>query len=77
MKNKKNSDQDVNFVGVVFDDFIQYYNENIPAGFPHASPKSLEKFRATHPALFKEDNKWTIDKHRKKLMDWLVSHHDK
>ena len=71
----KNNDQEANFIGVFSNDFIKYYNENIPKGFPLASTRVLEEFKATHPSLFKGDNKWVIDKHRKKLMDWLVSHH--
>ena len=74
MKKKKTDDQEANFIESFSPDFIEYYNENIPVGFPKASLKALEEFKATHPALFKESNKWTIDKHRKKLMDWLVSH---
>ena len=74
MKSKKYIDQEANLVGALSRDFVQYYNENIPRGFPHVSVKTLEEFQVTHPALFKEDKKWTIDKHRKKLMDWLVSH---
>ena len=54
--------------------FVDYYNQNIPKGFPTATVKSLEKFKEMNPGLFKENNSWTIDKHRKKLMDWLASH---
>ena len=76
MKGNKHKDQEVNYIEKYSQEFIQYYNKNIPDGFPHVSAKTLEAFRLTHPSLFSKDNKWTIDKHRKKLMDWLVSHHE-
>lgn len=70
---KSNKQPDANSIGTSAAIFIQYYNENIPGLFPQATVKTLEKFRATHPTLFKESNEWIIDKHRKKFMDWLVS----
>jgi hypothetical protein len=54
--------------------FVHYYNENIPEAFPRATLKALEKFQILHPSLFKENNGWTIDRHRKKLIDWLSSY---
>ena len=56
--------------------FVQYYNENIPEAFPHATLKALERFQALHPSLFKGSPDWTVEKHRKKLMDWLPSYKD-
>lgn len=71
---KKNDNQpDVNTIGKSAAVFTQYYNENIPGIFPQVTAKDLEKFRVAHPNLFKGSSEWTIDKHRKKLMDWLVS----
>jgi hypothetical protein len=57
--------------------FVQYYNKNIPDAFPRATLKALETFQISHPSLFKESKKWIIDKHRKKLMDWLLSYKEK
>jgi hypothetical protein len=54
--------------------FVQYYNKNIPEAFPRATLKALEKFQILHPSLFKESRGWTIDRHRKKLIDWLSSY---
>ncbi|MEK7553037.1 MAG: hypothetical protein AAB505_02945 [Patescibacteria group bacterium] len=55
--------------------FVEYYNKNIPKNFPRASLGMLEKFRARYPNLFKgSGDEWTIEKHRKKLMDWLASY---
>jgi len=76
VKQKKNQEEDVNFIGATTDGFIKYYNENIPASFPRATLKILKKFQALYPALFKEGSEWTINRHRKKLMDWLSSYRD-
>jgi len=77
MKNKKKDDTAMNFVEVPPSTFVQEYNKNIPDSFPRASLKILQKFKETYPALFKDKTEWIIDKHRKKLMDWLASHHEK
>lgn len=51
-------------------DFLKLYNENLPADFPPASLPYLLEFKKTHPGLFKGENSWTLDQHRKKFMDW-------
>ncbi len=51
--------------------FLESYNQNIPAGFPHASVAILKKFQDTYPALFKNGDTWSTAQHRKKLIDWL------
>ncbi|MDP3997264.1 MAG: hypothetical protein Q8P73_02055 [bacterium] len=56
--------------------FIEYYNSNIPNNFPSATHKTLDIFQTQHPSLFKKDDKWVINKHRKKYMDWLSSYHE-
>ena len=66
---------DINLIGKPISDFIDYYNENIPPSFPRATRKALEAFKVAYPSLFiKGVEDWTIEKHRKKLMDWLASH---
>lgn len=75
MIDKSNKPPDINSIGTSATTFLQYYNKNVPGIFPHATAKVLEKFRMTHPSLFKESSGWIVDKHRKKLMDWLVSNH--
>ncbi|OGC84861.1 hypothetical protein A3F55_00045 [Candidatus Adlerbacteria bacterium RIFCSPHIGHO2_12_FULL_53_18] len=64
---------DINFEEKPLAVFLQYYNQNTPEQFPRATTESLQKFKAAHAELFKDTNEWTIDKHRKKLMDWLTS----
>lgn len=54
--------------------FLKSYNENLPTGFPQASTKYMKDFRKAYPGLFKQENIWSLDQHRKKLMDWLPSH---
>lgn len=56
-------------------DFLALYNENLPATFPKASTELLEEFRSIHAALFaRRGNMWSLDQHRRKVMDWLRSH---
>lgn len=77
MINKKEKELDANLIGSSTEVFIQYYNKNIPDAFPRATFKTLEEFQTLYPSLFKENNEWIINKHRKKFMDWLSSHHDR
>lgn len=56
---------------VTISDFLQSYNDNMPKSLPRASVTLLEKFKEEHPTLFKSDNLWSLDLHRKKLIDWL------
>lgn len=56
--------------------FFASYNQNLPIGFPRASLSLLKEFQLTHPALFKKGDLWSVARHRKKLLDWLHTHHD-
>ncbi len=76
MINSTESKEDTNLVGKSTKVFIEYYNDNIPDAFPHATHKSLKAFQAQYPSLFKEDQEWIINKHRKKFMDWLSSYRE-
>jgi len=53
--------------------FIEAYNKTIPTHYPKASIGILKQFQQAHPALFKRADAWSIEKHRKRLMDWLSS----
>lgn len=55
-----------------FSDFLKSYNEDLPLQFPRASAALLREFKKAHIALFKGDM-WSLDQHRKKVMDWLTS----
>ncbi len=54
-----------------FAEFLKLYNESLPATFPRASAALLREFRKSHTSLFKADEAWSLDIHRKKVMDWL------
>lgn len=56
-------------------EFLALYNENLPATFPKASVSLLEEFRHHHMGLFpRHSNVWSLDQHRRKVMDWLRMH---
>ena len=55
--------------------FMDSYNKIAPLGFPRATADLLKKFQITHPTLFKNGDCWSIVKHRKRLMDWLILNH--
>lgn len=52
-------------------DFLESYNDTLPVNFPRASSELLKIFKKSYPSLFKTDGMWTLDQHRKKVMDWL------
>lgn len=56
-----------------FGDFMKSYNDGLPLQFPRVSLSLLREFRKGHDTLFKDDNLWSLDQHRKKVMDWLTS----
>ncbi len=55
-------------------EFLTTYNKDLPKEFPRATHALLSAFRQSHPGVFHEDDVWTLDQHRKKLMDWLPQH---
>ncbi len=57
-------------------DFLKSYNQNMPANFPRASAALLKKFQNAHAMLFKHGDLWSIDRHRKKIIDWLPRNSD-
>jgi len=56
-------------------EFLKLYNENLPLTFPRASTALLEEFKSTHADFFKSSDVWSLDLHRKKVMDWLCALH--
>lgn len=56
-----------------FSDFLKSYNEGLPLQFPRASLALLREFKKNNAALFKGGNEWSLDQHRKKVMDWLTT----
>ena len=53
--------------------FMALYNKNIPENLPRVTIKTPREFQAQNPSLFKHGNAWSIERHRKKVMDWLYS----
>jgi hypothetical protein len=54
-------------------EFLRSYNEGLPLEFPRASLTLLREFRMAHTTLFKNNNSWSLDQHRKVVMNWLPS----
>lgn len=73
---RKNDMSELNKVVTSAAVFMESYNKSVPFGFPRVSNKALKEFQSVHPMLFKHGDEWSIDRHRKRLMDWLISHHD-
>lgn len=54
-------------------DFMKLYNASLPDAFPKVSKKLLGKYQSEHTELFKHGELWSIDLHRKKVLDWMPS----
>lgn len=52
-------------------EFLKSYNKNMPEGFLRASETTLQEFKDEHPSFFKHGNLWSLDEHRKRLIDWF------
>jgi hypothetical protein len=52
-------------------DFLKSYNKNMPESFPRATTALLKKFKEANASLFKNGELWSLDLHRKKIIDWL------
>ena len=76
MRRYKKEESDINQKQVPMVSFLEAYNQNIPSSFPRASVEILKKFQSTHASLFKHGDKWSIDLHRKKIIDWLSVYRD-
>ena len=55
-------------------EFLISYNDGLPAGYPRASAALLKTFTGVYPELFKQGDLWSLDQHRKRVMDWLPAH---
>jgi len=73
MKSSKYNDLEVNQKKTPLAGFMESYNKSVPENFPRASIKVLKQFQDIYPSLFKNKNEWSIDKHRKRFMDWISS----
>jgi len=58
---------------LTFGEFLKCYNDELPSQFPSATAPLLKEFRREHQSLFADGKAWSLDQHRKKVMDWLTS----
>jgi len=56
---------------VTLPEFLRAYNKAIPESFPRASAALLKRFKEENPSFFKQGDFWSLDLHRKRIMDWL------
>jgi len=61
----------LNEIPLSLSEFLKSFNQNMPANFPQASEGQLIMFRKEHEILFRKGGTWSLDQHRKKVMDWL------
>lgn len=61
----------LNEIPLSLSEFLKSFNQNMPANFPQVSEKQLLMFKKEHEVLFRKGNTWSLDQHRKKVMDWL------
>ena len=60
-----------NELPLTLNEFLLSFNQNMPDNFPQVSEEDLIKFKSEHSLLFQKSNSWSLDHHRKKVMDWL------
>lgn len=68
---KKDLQLELNQANTTIDVFMKAYNQTLPQDFPVVTISILKKFQEANSSLFRNKEKWSIEKHRKKLMDWL------
>jgi hypothetical protein len=70
MKNNSNEPK-LNEISLSLLEFLTSFNQNMPTNFPQVSRELLLTFKKEHEALFRKGDAWSLDLHRKKVMDWL------
>lgn len=55
-------------------EFGTSYNEGLPTGYPPVTTPILKAFSAANAQFFKNEGMWSLDQHRKKVMDWLPTY---
>lgn len=61
----------LNEISLSLSEFLKSFNQNMPANFPQVSEEQLLMFKKEHEILFRKCNSWSLDHHRKKVIDWL------
>jgi len=53
-------------------EFLKSFNSHMPESFPRVTTALLQRFKESHEGLFQKSGElWSLDIHRKKLIDWL------
>lgn len=52
-------------------EFIDSFNKNMPEGYPKVTIDILKRFKEAHLSMFKGKGMWSLDQHRKRMIDWL------
>jgi len=61
----------LNEIALSLSEFMASFNQNMPESFLQVTEELLVKFREEHKGLFRKGGSWSLDQHRKKVMDWL------
>lgn len=62
---------DVSQIQLTLPDFLKSFNKNMPGHLPQATAELLQKFKDEHRSFFKHGDMWSLDEHRKRIVDWL------
>jgi hypothetical protein len=68
----KEKDPKLHEVLIPLEQFLQSFNRTTPAHFPQISKAQLLEFKKDHESFFKNGNLWSLDQHRKRVIDWLL-----
>lgn len=71
MKNSAIKELKPHEIKISLSDFLKSFNQNMPADFPRVTEEQLLRYKREHANFFKNDNSWSLDLHRKKIIDWL------
>jgi hypothetical protein len=55
-------------------EFSASYNDGLPEGYPTVNASILKVFSTKNAHFFKNKDEWSLDQHRKKVMDWLPTY---
>ena len=67
----KEKDPKLHEVLIPLAEFLKSFNQNMPSHFPQVSEAQLLEFKKDHGSFFKNGNLWSLEQHRKKVIDWL------
>jgi hypothetical protein len=73
---KYGEEEKINQAQITLQEFMKSFNQNMPLSFPKATVALLQKFKAAHASLFAHGDTWSLDFHRKKVIDWLPKNID-